>query len=888
MFKKNSPTTLALGLATIAALIVILIYVGHQHITRLHAVYQAHIITAEKTKLASTMRDAVRKRSFSLALAQTMGDFFDRDAEEQRFRGYAREFILAQIRLRELGLSAKEQALLKVFQKKVRVGQNFVDNTMSGVVKGLEGAEFERLMKQTIQHQSAQFSDLEAFVDLLKQIEKDEIEKINSENSRENFQAYLIAGFLILMSLVIGIVIIIRERQRITGLNEEISSREKSETDAKNLNLILEEKVLERTKDLRESEARIKAIFEAPVDAMITIDQGGVIQSFNQVAERIFGYIEEKAVSQNIEILIPGIFDADHDDYLQNYLRTGETAEIGRIVEIEGRRKDGNLFPIEIAMNKITVGGEVLFKLIVRDISVRKMAEEEQRVSTDRYRMFADAGGDRFWETDAQHNHTFVTPPVGDLNIPTENFIGNPPWNIMRRDRKEGWDELKALMENHEPINDFRYTSGYLEGELHHIRLSGRPTFDSAGNFKGYRGVINNETDEVNAREKANLIQQSLFDSLDEIKAGVVLFDADHRFVSSNNYFRTTRAAIADYLVPGTHMDEILRAIAEMKIIKQSIGRTADWLTEKYNENAADSSSDEYQISDGRWFRFNKLALKDGGRLTFHLDISEIKQREEEYLEAKIEAETANNAKSNFLSSMSHELRTPMNAVLGFAQMLEFNKNEPLTETQSQYIKHILMSGDHLLNLIEDVLELNQIEAGQLSLIMGPVPAKKVLEESLSQVEFRAEESRIDIINLAEGVDLPILWTDLTRLKQVFLNLLANAVKYNREGGSITVSCEDNPNGTLRIKVADTGQGIPEDKANDLFVPFERLGRESGKIEGTGIGLSIAKQIIEALGGQIGFMSEGNKGTTFWVDVPIYNAERHDGKSEGRAPEFTM
>jgi len=148
----------------------------------------------------------------------------------------------------------------------------------------------------------------------------------------------------------------------------------------------------------------------------------------------------------------------------------------------------------------------------------------------------------------------------------------------------------------------------------------------------------------------------------------------------------------------------------------------------------------------------------------------------------------------------------------------------------------------------------------------------------LSQVRLRADANGVIIVNLAEEIDLPILWTDSTRLKQVILNLLANAVKYNREGGSVTVSCEANSNRMLRLKVTDTGYGIPTDKVSDLFVPFERLGRESWKIEGTGICLSIAKQIIEALGGRISFVSENDEGTKFWVDVPVYNFERNDAK----------
>ncbi|MDP6884097.1 MAG: ATP-binding protein, partial [Rhodospirillales bacterium] len=255
--------------------------------------------------------------------------------------------------------------------------------------------------------------------------------------------------------------------------------------------------------------------------------------------------------------------------------------------------------------------------------------------------------------------------------------------------------------------------------------------------------------------------------------------------------------------------------------------------------------------------------------IVWYFDVTERKESALREQQAKQEAETANRAKSEFLSSMSHELRTPLNAILGFGQMLEVNPKEPLTESQKEYVGYVLKGGQHLLELIDDVLELAKVEAGKVALSIEHVQVQPVLDECLSLIRSMADERGIELLVGGGFEEETRVHADRTRFKQSLLNLMSNAVKYNRDEGKITIGCHEVPGAMLQVSVTDTGAGIPEDMQKELFEPFRRLGAENTNVEGTGIGLTITKQLIERMDGKIGFVSEVGKGSTFWIELPL-------------------
>ncbi len=355
-----------------------------------------------------------------------------------------------------------------------------------------------------------------------------------------------------------------------------------------------------------------------------------------------------------------------------------------------------------------------------------------------------------------------------------------------------------------------------------------------------------------------------LVSAVDAIQDAFALFDEDDRVVLVNSTCRQLFGGNVSGPIIGRRFDELLAASFDAGSFDISNDSRAvleaRWLA--YHENPEGTL--ELRTGRGRYLRVISRKTPEHGTVSLMVDVTDDVLRE-------AELRSASAAKSEFLSSMSHELRTPLNAVLGFAQLLERDRKQPLTERQQERLQHVLNGGEHLLRLIDDVLDLSRIEAGRVSISSEPVGVREVLSEVMSTLEPMAARAQISIELAPLPANLERVLADRTRLAQILMNFGSNAIKYGKPNGHTLFEAATDGR-SVRLTVIDDGIGIPADKHDRLFEPFQRAGQETGPIEGTGIGLVISKRLAALMQGTVGFSSAEGKGSRFWVEIPTYRA----------------
>ena len=397
------------------------------------------------------------------------------------------------------------------------------------------------------------------------------------------------------------------------------------------------------------------------------------------------------------------------------------------------------------------------------------------------------------------------------------------------------------------------------------LAVSSVGTADREGNYtQTFIGLCRNIEDRKVAELKISRLGKVFDSSLSEIFS----FDAKTlKFIEVNRAAQINLGYSMEELRQMTPLDlkpEFLQEDFD-RLIKPLLSRETTGTAFQTVHKRKDGSVYPAQVS-------LEFVAEGSGGIFFAItqDVTEEKEAERKLLEAKEEAQKANQAKSEFLSKMSHELRTPLNAILGFAQ-LEIMKGERNDnggdDKRLGNIQQIQTSGEHLLALINEVLDLSRIESGTMSFSLEPINVNSLLDEIYSQCKSLGEQYAVSLIyNQQNDLDPVYINSDRTRLKQVLLNLLSNGIKYNKSGGVTQLVLQKFPENTVRISIKDQGQGIAEDQVSRLFTPFDRLDAEQTEIEGTGIGLAIAKQLTEAMGGKVGVESKVNVGSEFYIE----------------------
>ena len=497
--------------------------------------------------------------------------------------------------------------------------------------------------------------------------------------------------------------------------------------------------------NLQKSEAFHKAIMDYAADGIITIDQKGIVESFNTAAENIFSYPPIEVIGQNVKMLMPEPYRSEHDGYLRNYIQTKVKKILLHPVETLGKKKNGTVFPINLTVSKMLYSKKQMFIGIVRDITVQKQNEEKLRFQA----CGIESAGEAIIMTDIDGNIQYANPAfMKQTGYTTEEVLGQNA-RILKSDRyppkfyEDMWQSIKSRKRFSSEMTNKRK-----DGSMYDLELTITSVMNKLGSIEGYVAI---------------------------------------------------------------HYDT-----NERKIMKKA-------------------------------------------------------------LYAKEVAEQANRAKDEFLASISHELRSPLTSVIGFTERIPEKIKRGQIDKVIKFTNNINVSANHLLVLINDILDYAKIAAGTIELKKEKFYIREIIDQLRFQLDYFVEEKGLRLV-IEIPNDLPPVIADRLRLSQIIMNLFSNAVKFTPEGGIVKITAV--ADGKLILMIEDSGCGIAEEDLDAIFDRFKQIDRSSREQQGTGLGLAITKRLIELHGGRIKVESEIGKGTSFIITLPVNNKFAEEKNNE--------
>lgn len=566
----------------------------------------------------------------------------------------------------------------------------------------------------------------------------------------------------------------------------------------------------------------------------------------NRSALRLLGYEQEELIGQYLHKEIH-CYQADGSPNLESECAIFKTLEdqLPKCSESWFTNKNGTGFNVSLTITPRFEHNNFIGVLVsFHDISLRKQAELHLQLSTERFQRSQIAAGIGTWDWDFESNDLFWSERIAPLFGYKEGEIETTYDNFLKvihpEDKQAVIDAIQAAIETDEPY-EIEHRVIWPDGSVHWLLERGAVYRDTDGKPKKMLGTVMNIHNRKMAQLKLKDSEERLGIAIEGAGDGVWDWDMDTNAVRFSELYAEMLGYTVDEMPPelGTWINLV---------------HSEDWprvqsTLQNYLEGNLQRFETEFRLrcKGGSWkwvLSRGKVVSYDSDnnpiRMTgIHTDINTQKRTELELIHAKVAAEAANQAKSEFLSSMSHELRTPLNSIIGFTQLLEEDTRSPLNTDQKDSLKHIAKGGNHLLALVNDVLELAKIETGRIQVIKEPVVFTQVLDECIPVLQTLADNSDIEIV-VNNELDI-IFYADFVKVKQIIFNLGSNAIKYNEVGGRVTINCIQGIDDSMRISITDTGRGIAKDKQEQLFTAFNRLGQENSGIEGTGVGLIITK-----------------------------------------------
>ncbi len=651
---------------------------------------------------------------------------------------------------------------------------------------------------------------------------------------------------------------------------------------------------------------RTRAIADSIIDAagalVVVLDREGRFVRFNKEAENLSGYSAEEMIGKfPWETVLDKQEAASVKNHKIDSMLANSKPDGGKYAN-HWVSKDGHKYLIEWSGTQLkdTEGNPEFLVYVGNDVTGRQQMESELHAFGDRLNEAQHLAKLGSWELDLVNNRLVWSDEIfrifeldkDKFDASYEAFI-NAIYPDDRAMVDKAYTDSLVSREPYEIVHRLQMS----DGRIKYVRETCETFFDDDGKPLRSAGTVQDISElhkaEMELREHRERLEELVHKRTEQLAENARLLRHAQEIARLGHWQANLHTGALEW------SDEIYRIFGRVRAdYSPSISNfyacvhPEDVALVKESEQHAFVIDGRHSVDhrilrpDGeiRWVHEEAQLTRDAHGEPWILtgtvqDITERKKAEETVIAARDEAERANRAKSEFLSRMSHELRTPLNAILGFGQLLEGDKN--LTPNQTEGVHEIVHAGRHLLEMINEILDLSRIEAGRVDLSLEAVELGPLINECMSMVKPIASQRRITLEAATNACGHHAVMADRVRLRQILINLLSNAVKYNHDAGQVFIDCKETTEGGIRLSVRDTGQGIQPESVTRLFRPFERLESPYAGIEGTGIGLALAKRLTEAMDGRIGVDSQPGVGSTFWVDLPAAESSAEHAAVQG-------